>query len=61
MKSLELSKRARALLPGGVSHELRYREPHPVFIERAEGSSNAKDFLTGKRLSSLSYSAVCYH
>jgi glutamate-1-semialdehyde 2,1-aminomutase len=33
-----LSGRARAALPGGVSHELRYRTPHPIFIERAAGA-----------------------
>ncbi len=32
------SLRARAALPGGVSHELRYREPHPIFIDRAKGA-----------------------
>lgn len=30
--------RARLALPGGVSHELRYRDPHPVFIDRAQGA-----------------------
>jgi len=34
----DLSKRARAALPGGVSHELRYREPHPIYITRASGA-----------------------
>ena len=34
----DLSGRARAALPGGVSHELRYRTPHPIFIERAAGA-----------------------
>lgn len=38
MKNLGLSARARAALPGGVSHELRYRAPHPVFISRAKGA-----------------------
>lgn len=38
MSNSELSSRARAALPGGVSHELRYRAPHPVFIERASGA-----------------------
>ena len=38
MKNSELSTRARAALPGGVSHELRYRAPHPVFIDRAKGA-----------------------
>ncbi|MEX0310566.1 MAG: aspartate aminotransferase family protein [Tateyamaria sp.] len=38
MTNHALSLRARAALPGGVSHELRYREPHPVFITRAKGA-----------------------
>ncbi len=33
-----LSNRARAALPGGVSHELRYRDPHPIYFERAAGA-----------------------
>lgn len=32
------SRRARAALPGGVSHELRFRDPYPVFIDRAKGA-----------------------
>ena len=38
MMNQDLSTRARASLPGGVSHELRYRDPHPVFIDRAQGA-----------------------
>jgi len=38
MTNQSLSTRARAALPGGVSHELRYRDPHPVFIARAQGA-----------------------
>ncbi|WP_127116221.1 aspartate aminotransferase family protein [Shimia sediminis] len=38
MNSSDLSTRASAALPGGVSHELRYRDPHPVFIDRARGA-----------------------
>ncbi len=34
----DLSHRARAALPGGVSHELRYRAPHPIYITRAQGA-----------------------
>ena len=37
MMNRDLSTRARASLPGGVSHELRYRDPHPVFMDRAQG------------------------
>ena len=36
--SHSLSAAARAALPGGVSHELRYRDPHPIFIDRALGA-----------------------
>jgi len=38
MTNRDLNIRARAALPGGVSHELRYRDPHPVFIDRASGA-----------------------
>ena len=38
MNSHSLSAAARAALPGGVSHELRYRDPHPIFIDRALGA-----------------------
>jgi glutamate-1-semialdehyde 2,1-aminomutase len=33
-----LHERAKALLPNGVTHVGRYLEPHPVYIERAQGS-----------------------
>lgn len=33
-----LNRRAHAVLPGGVSHELRYRDPHPIYIDRAKGA-----------------------
>lgn len=33
-----LSARAHSAMPGGVSHELRFRKPHPVYIERALGA-----------------------
>ena len=38
MSNIDFSHQARAALPGGVSHELRYRDPHPVFIEKAKGA-----------------------
>ena len=38
MSSHQLSQRARDALPGGVSHELRFRDPHPIYIERAQGT-----------------------
>ena len=38
MESSQLSERARGALPGGVSHELRYRAPHPIYIDRALGA-----------------------
>ena len=30
--------RARRVMPGGVSHELRYCLPHPIYTARAEGA-----------------------
>ena len=30
--------RARAVMPGGVSHELRYRAPYPAYFTRAQGA-----------------------
>lgn len=38
MSNQTLFQRAREVLPGGVSHELRYRDPHPIFIDRAKGA-----------------------
>jgi glutamate-1-semialdehyde 2,1-aminomutase len=38
MTNSDLSTAARAALPGGVSHELRYRDPHPIFMDRASGA-----------------------
>ena len=38
MNNHDLSVTARAALPGGVSHELRYRAPHPIYIDKALGS-----------------------
>ena len=37
-KSAALYKRARQLFPSGVTHDARYLEPHPVSIDRAQGS-----------------------
>lgn len=34
----DLTARARAVMPGGVSHELRYRDPHPIYFTRAVGA-----------------------
>lgn len=36
--SRSLHGRAKALLPDGVTHVGRYLDPHPVYVERAEGS-----------------------
>ena len=36
--SAELYRRAQELMPGGVSHELRFRQPHPLYIEKARGA-----------------------
>ena len=42
-----LSERAKMVMPGGVSHELRYRPDHPVYIDRAIGAE--KWDVEGKR------------
>lgn len=34
----DLSYRTRTALPRGVSHELRYRAPHPIYFVRAQGA-----------------------
>jgi glutamate-1-semialdehyde 2,1-aminomutase len=36
-QSAELHKRARALMPGGISHNIRRTRPFPLFIQRGEG------------------------
>ncbi|MEM1589399.1 MAG: glutamate-1-semialdehyde 2,1-aminomutase [Thermoproteota archaeon] len=36
--SLELYERAKTLMPGGVNSPVRAFQPHPFFVERAEGS-----------------------
>ncbi|MXY65253.1 MAG: aminotransferase class III-fold pyridoxal phosphate-dependent enzyme [Gammaproteobacteria bacterium] len=38
MTNKSLSLRAKRALPGGISHELRFREPHPIFVDRALGA-----------------------
>ena len=37
-RSCELYGRARGLFPNGVTHDLRYLQPFPVYVERAAGS-----------------------
>ena len=36
--SRKLYEQARQVFPGGVTHDLRYLEPFPIYIERAQGS-----------------------
>jgi glutamate-1-semialdehyde 2,1-aminomutase len=36
--SRKLYEQAKGLFPGGVTHDLRYLEPFPVYVERAEGA-----------------------
>ncbi len=36
--SAKLYERARGLFPSGVTHDGRYLQPHPIYVERAEGS-----------------------
>lgn len=38
MKSLELFRRAKKIIPGGVNSPVRAFEPYPFFVERGEGS-----------------------
>ena len=42
-----LAQRARQVMPGGVSHELRYRTPYPTYIDHALGAE--KWDVEGKR------------
>ena len=37
-KSAELYKRARNVLPGGVTYHIRYFEPYPFYVSHAKGS-----------------------
>ncbi len=37
-KSAALYERARAIIPGGVTHDGRHLKPFPVYVERALGS-----------------------
>src|SRR5437588_12564655 len=37
-KSRALYEKAKAVFPAGVTHELRYLEPFPVYIDRAKGA-----------------------
>lgn len=34
----ELHERATDVFPGGVSHNIRYFDPHPIYVERSEGA-----------------------
>ena len=36
-RSRQLHEQARGLFPDGVTHDLRYLEPFPVYVDRAEG------------------------
>ena len=36
--SAALTQRARAVMPGGASHNMRYRSPHPIYFGKAEGA-----------------------
>jgi len=42
-----LAAHACQIMPGGVSHELRYRAPHPIYIDHAKGAE--KWDVEGKR------------
>ncbi len=43
----DFAARGRAVMPGGVSHELRHRPPHPSYFTRASGAE--KWDVEGKR------------
>jgi glutamate-1-semialdehyde 2,1-aminomutase len=36
--SAQLYRRAVEIFPGGVTHDTRYLQPHPLYIERAQGA-----------------------
>jgi glutamate-1-semialdehyde 2,1-aminomutase len=36
--SRKLFEQAKAVFPGGVTHDLRHLEPFPIYVERAEGA-----------------------
>ena len=53
-RSAALHEEARALLPGGVTHDIRHFEPFPIYVERAQGprkwdvdSNEILDFVMG--------------
>ena len=37
-RSQELHRRAKAIFPNGVTHDIRHMEPFPIYVERADGS-----------------------
>ena len=47
-----LFQRASKAMPGGVSHELRYFSPHPIYVTHAEGAykwdANGRRFIDYK-------------
>src|SRR2546430_9522032 len=50
--SRAMHEKARAVLPGGLSHDSRHMHPFPVFVDRAAGSR--KWDVDGHEL-------ICYH
>ena len=50
--SCAMHARARAVLPGGLSHDIRHMRPFPVFVDRVDGSR--KWDVDGHEL-------ICYH
>jgi len=47
LTNASLFQKARQIMPGGVSHELRYAAPHPIYIDHAFGAE--KWDVEGKR------------
>ncbi len=37
-RSQELHRRAKAIFPNGVTHDIRHMEPFPIYVERADGA-----------------------
>ena len=35
-RAAALAERARAAIPGGITHDIRHLVPFPVYVERAE-------------------------
>ena len=34
----QLKQQAQLLFPDGVTHDIRYADPYPIYVDRAQGS-----------------------